>query len=196
MRINRDAIRQHIRQQRKKLTKQEQQQAAQQLEQQLTKLSEVLKAQHIAIYLSNDGELDTTLFIQWCWKQNKHVYLPVLHPFTKKHLLFFQYTQKTSMKKNKFGIPEPKLNIKTLCPLPQIDVLFMPLVAFDTQGNRLGMGGGFYDRTLANYQQDPPKKPLLFGLAHNCQQVDEVPIDSWDIPLQKIITPSKVIQPT
>ena len=193
--INRDSIRQQIRQQRNKLTKQEQQQAAQQLVQQLAKLPEVIHAQHIAIYLSHDGELDTTPFIQWCWQQNKHVYLPVLHPFTKGHLLFFQYTRKTPMQKNKFAIPEPKLNSKTLCPLIKLDLLCMPLVAFDSQGNRLGMGGGFYDRTLVNYQQHL-KKPHLIGLAHNCQQVDKVPVDYWDVPLQKIVTPHKIIQPS
>ncbi len=192
MTINRDSIRQQIRQKRKKLTTQAQQQAAQQLVQQLAKISEVINAQHIGIYLSNDGELNTMPFIHWCWQQQKNVYIPVLHPFTKGYLLFFQYTPTTPLKNNKFNIKEPLLNIQTLCPINNLDLLFMPLVAFDNQGNRLGMGGGFYDRTLSNHQMH---KPLLIGLAHDCQQVDSIPTEHWDIPLQKIVTPQKIIQP-
>ncbi len=193
MTITRDSIRQQIRLKRKQITNQQQQQAAQQLVQQLTKLPEVINAQHIGIYLSNDGELETRLFIQWCWQQNKQTYLPVLHPFSKGHLLFFYYNQATAMQHNKFGIAEPKLDLTNLCLLTNLDLLFMPLVAFDNKGNRLGMGGGFYDRTLSTHQQN---KPLLIGLAHDCQQVKQIPAEHWDIPLNKIVTPRNIIQPT
>ena len=67
----------------------------------------------------------------------------------------------------------------------------MPLVAFDKQGNRLGMGGGFYDRTLARLHEQNWQKPQLIGLAHECQKVDALPIESWDVPLKTIITPDK-----
>ena len=91
---------------------------------------------------------------------------------------------------NRFGIPEPMLTKNNLCPLSQIDLIFTPLVAFDSSGNRLGMGGGFYDRTLAPIKRDQLTTQLI-GLAHNCQQVDALSQDSWDIPLNGIVTPTE-----
>jgi 5-formyltetrahydrofolate cyclo-ligase len=69
----------------------------------------------------------------------------------------------------------------------------MPLVAFDEQGNRLGMGGGFYDRTLAylKYRQHR-RKPVLAGLAHEIQKIGQLTTQSWDIPLDCIITENKL----
>jgi 5-formyltetrahydrofolate cyclo-ligase len=95
------------------------------------------------------------------------------------------------MRANRYGILEPKLNCSQICPLPELDYVLMPLVAFDKFGNRLGMGGGFYDRTLARLYEQHWQQPQLIGLAHACQQVDELPIESWDVPLKTIITPDK-----
>ena len=87
------------------------------------------------------------------------------------------------MKQNKYGIFEPHLNVQNVLPLEQLDVIFTPLVAFDKQGNRLGMRGGFYDRTLQHWQQ---QRFIPVGLAHQCQQVDALPVESWDMPLERI----------
>ena len=71
---------------------------------------------------------------------------------------------------------------------PQVQAM-----AFDAEGNRLGMGGGYYDRTLACWHEHKlGPKPL--GLAHDCQQVDAVPQEQWDVPLPQIITPSRCWQ--
>lgn len=64
-----------------------------------------------------------------------------------------------------------------------------PLVAFDEYGQRLGMGGGFYDRTLQNWQH---YKMQPVGYAHDCQLVEKLPVEEWDIPLPAVVTPSKV----
>ena len=88
------------------------------------------------------------------------------------------------MLKNKFGIWEPKLNVQNVLPLDELDILFTPLVAFDKQGNRLGMGGGFYDRTLQNWQN---ASFIPVGLAHQCQQVEQLPTEAWDVPLHRIL---------
>ena len=70
-----------------------------------------------------------------------------------------------------------------------MDLLFLPLVAFDTHGNRMGMGGGFYDRSLAFLQQkNGLKKPVLAGLAHEIQKVEQLLTQNWDIPLDFVIT--------
>jgi 5-formyltetrahydrofolate cyclo-ligase len=159
------------------------------LEKRLTSLDSIIKAKHIAIYLANDGELDPMPFINWCLKQNKKVYLPVIHPFAKGNLLFLRFDNTTPMTKNRYGINEPKLDVTKVCPVEKLDIICTPLVAFDKNGERLGMGGGFYDRTLANFQDN--NDISLIGLAHDCQEVEQIPVESWDIPLPTIITPTR-----
>lgn len=139
----RNQLRQQIRKTRANLTALQQQQAEDSITQQALALIEERNAQHIALYVSFDGEISTEKLIKTLWAQDKHVYLPVLHPFNPNHLLFLRYLPDTPMLKNKFGIWEPKLNVQNVLPLDELDILFTPLVAFDKQGNRLGMGGGF-----------------------------------------------------
>ena len=192
---SRSAIRQHIREQRQQLTSQQQDHFATQLLQHFITDPKILQATHIAIYLTNDGELNTEVLIAWCWQQGKQVYLPVLHPFAKGHLLFLHYEQQTTLVKNQYGIAEPKLDARSIIPVNQLDIICTPLVAFDKSGARLGMGGGFYDRTLADwyitYESKQLTKPYPIGLAHNCQLVETLPAQQWDIPLPEIITPAK-----
>lgn len=192
---SRSLLRKSIRDKRLAISCADQKHAAQQLLQRLISHPHIIKAKSIAIYLSNDGELDTSPFIEWCWANNKHVYLPVIHPFSKGHLLFLSYTPDTLMCKNRFGILEPKLNVNHIELIDNIDILFTPLVAFDNTGARLGMGGGFYDRSLekwySRYQKDKKSRPYPIGLAHNCQRVDSVPTEHWDIPIPELITPTK-----
>jgi 5-formyltetrahydrofolate cyclo-ligase len=144
----------------------------------------------VALYLANDGELNPNLAAEYLWQNNVTTLLPVIDPTNKGHLVFQYYRSNTSLPENKYGIPEPKYCQQDIVELTHIDVIFMPLVGFDAVGNRLGMGGGYYDRTLANHQI-LTRRPLLVGLAHNCQQVNHLPFESWDIPLDMILTPSQ-----
>lgn len=176
----RQIIRQQIRQLRQSLSPAEQNLAEQKITQQALDLIEKKQAKHIGLYLSFDGEISTKQLIQQLWKKNIAVYLPILHPFSANNLLFLRYHPNNPLQKNKFGILEPKLDVRNVLPTNELDIIFTPLVAFDKQSNRLGMGGGFYDRTLQNWQQ---KNFLPIGLAHQCQQVDALPVESWDIPL-------------
>ena len=180
----RNQLRQQIRKTRANLTALQQQQAEDSITQQALALIEAQNAQHIALYVSFDGEISTEKLIKTLWAQDKHVYLPVLHPFNPNHLLFLRYLPDTPMLKNKFGIWEPKLNVQNVLPLDELDILFTPLVAFDKQGNRLGMGGGFYDRTLQNWRNS---SFIPVGLAHQCQQVEQLPTEAWDVPLHQIL---------
>ena len=180
----RNQLRQQIRKTRANLTALQQQQAKDSITQQALAFIEERNAQHIALYVSFDGEISTEKLIKTLWAQDKHVYLPVLHPFNPNHLLFLRYLPDTPMLKNKFGIWEPKLNVQNVLPLDELDILFTPLVAFDKQGNRLGMGGGFYDRTLQNWRN---ASFIPVGLAHQCQQVEQLPTEAWDVPLHQIL---------
>lgn len=183
-------LRQEVRTLRQRLSKSEQKLAEQKLLASLIQLPEVSAANKIAIYLTNDGELNTTAFIHWCWQQAIEVYLPIIHPFTAGNLLFTQYSPDTTLIKNKFGILEPQLDVTAVTPLSKLDVIFTPLVAFDQTGARLGMGGGFYDRTLAQWARGNLPQLTPIGLAHDCQQVEYVPTEVWDIAIPKIVTPS------
>lgn len=180
----RNQLRQQIRKTRANLTALQQQQAEDSITQQALAFIEERNAQHIALYVSFDGEISTEKLTKNLWAQDKHVYLPVLHPFNPNHLLFLRYLPDTPMLKNKFGIWEPKLNVQNVLPLDELDILFTPLVAFDKEGNRLGMGGGFYDRTLQNWQNS---SFITVGLAHQCQQVEQLPTEAWDVPLHQIL---------
>lgn len=188
--LSRDQIRRNIRIARRSLSSELQTLDAEKLLQRLIKLDKLQQSENIAISLAFDGEIDTHPFIEWCWKNNKQVYLPVVHPFSKGHLLFLHYTATTEMVANQYGILEPVLDQQQICPVAQLDLIFTPLVAFDKQGNRIGMGGGYYDRTLAPWF-DSQTGPYPIGLAHDCQLVEQLPIESWDVPLPEIITPAK-----
>ena len=185
----RQQIRQAIRQARRQLTPEQQKIAAEQAKLNALQHPKIAQAKNIALFLSFDGEINTQPLIDALWQQNKQVYLPVLHPFSAHHLLFLHYRPDTQLIKNRFNIAEPPLDVRDVLPPEQLDVMLIPLVAFDNQGQRLGMGGGFYDRTLANWQQSG-FYPI--GLAHDCQQVEQLPVAHWDIPLPEIITPKKI----
>ncbi len=189
---SRTTLRRSFRNARNALTTQQQQDAAERISAQVHPfLAAPIK--RVAFYLANDGEPDLSGLIDFCWKHNIATSLPVLHPITKKHLLMLDYSSRTVMHYNRFGIAEPILACQAIRLLGQHDVVFMPLVGFDKNGNRLGMGGGFYDRTLANVRQ-LEVRPKLIGIAHDCQQADALPIQPWDVPLDAIITPTQIIQ--
>lgn len=184
----RQQIRQQIRLRRRALTPEQQTQFALLAADRMMAYPPVLLAHTVAVFLSFDGELDTRPLIDQLWRAGKRVYLPVLHPFSPGNLLFLHYHPSSDLLVNRLKIREPKLDVRDVLPLSQLDVLVTPLVAFDADGQRLGMGGGFYDRTLQNWRQHR-LQPV--GYAHDCQQVDALPTEQWDIPLPAVITPSK-----
>jgi 5-formyltetrahydrofolate cyclo-ligase len=189
--LSRQHFRKEIREKRRVLSAQIQHQTSYDLVTQCQQLPEISQGQHFALYLSTDGELNTYPLIEWLWQHNKSVYVPVIHPFSKGQLLFLHYHQKSELVVNRYDIIEPRLKKNDIIPAQELDVIFTPLVGFDRRGHRLGMGGGYYDRTLEPwFKTHKGAKPI--GLAHDCQFVEELPIESWDIPLPKIVTPTKI----
>ncbi|ABF13837.1 5-formyltetrahydrofolate cyclo-ligase [Candidatus Palibaumannia cicadellinicola] len=188
--LKRQSIRDNVRMQRRMLTKKQQYQYAKMLALRALKDKRIQRANKLAIFLSFDNEINTNLLINMLWKETKIVYLPVLHPFAPGHLLFMQYNPNTPLVINRLNIYEPQLDVTTLLLLNQLDICFIPLVAFDNYGNRLGMGGGFYDRMLYSwYTGEFTFCPI--GLAYDCQyQTEAIPTEKWDIPLPEVITPS------
>ncbi|WP_100636931.1 5-formyltetrahydrofolate cyclo-ligase [Marinomonas sp. ef1] len=186
----RQTLRRQLRQTRRSLSEDEQLNASTSLlfnfKEQLSYLN-IDNTQRIALYLTNDGEISPHLLCDYFWQQNIQTYLPVVQD---KQLSFARYTAETIWQKNIFGIKEP-VTTEYLSG-NKLDIVLLPLVGFDSKGGRLGMGGGFYDRTFANKRAD--EKPLLIGLAHDCQEVKNLPVEGWDVPLQAIITPTQFIK--
>ena len=186
---SRQAIRKIIRQRRREITSEQQVHFAERAAARMMAWPPVVMARTVALFLSFDGELDTQPLIEQLWRSGKRLYLPVLHPFSPGNLLFLHYHPHSDLVVNRLKIQEPKLDVREVLPLSQLDVLITPLVAFDKQGQRLGMGGGFYDRTLQNWRKYG-LQPV--GYAHDCQAVESLPVEKWDIPLPAVVTPSKV----
>ena len=186
--LSRQQIRQQIRERRRALSAEQQQRFALQAAERMMAYPPVVLAHTVALFLSFDGELYTQPLIAQLWRAGKRVYLPVLHPFSPGNLLFLHYHPQSQLIFNRLKIYEPRLDVRDVLPLAELDVLITPLVAFDASGQRLGMGGGFYDRTLQNWRQ---YRLQPVGYAHDCQQVDTLPSEQWDIPLPAVITPGK-----
>lgn len=178
---------------RNQLTCQQQSAHAVELANQVCRQQTFLNSNRIACYLANDGEIDPVHIIHTAWSLRKRVYLPVLSPFQKK-LYFAPYSPRTAMNLNRFSIPEPACSPAKWVTAWQLDLMLLPLVAFDGNGNRLGMGGGFYDRSLAYRQsRTRSRRPRLIGLSHELQHEPALAANSWDIPLEMIATEERVI---
>ena len=152
----------------------------------------------IAIYMSANGEVDTGILLETLLELGKNCYLPVMLDATTT-LEFRQYLPDQPLIRNSFGLHEPGPNAPKIAP-QLLSTVFMPLVAFDDKGNRLGMGKGYYDRTFAfkmksaNETAKSPASPVLIGLAHECQKVESLEAATWDVPLKGIITGRKMYQ--
>ena len=188
---SRTELRRELRGRRRALSLFTQRIAARQLAQKLRALPALKSARHVALYWPNDGEIDPRQLCHLTRRQK--FYLPVLHACPADTLRFVRWRPGMRLTRNRFGIPEPHPAHSR--PARAMDVILLPLVGFDAQGNRLGMGGGFYDRTLAFLHRVPRPRPLLVGVAHACQQVDTVAAARWDVPLAMIVTDKKVIRP-
>ncbi|WP_240327132.1 5-formyltetrahydrofolate cyclo-ligase [Ursidibacter arcticus] len=178
----RNQLRKQMRAKRQALTLDEQRFAAQNIIPKSLELIEYYSAQHLAFYLPFNGEISPLPLIKKLRSIGKKIYLPVLHPFSSHQLLFLRFDDEADLSPNRFGILEPKLDVRKVLPISELEMIFVPLVACDTQGNRLGMGGGFYDRTLSQ-----AKHLISVGLAHQCQQLECLPLESWDEPLDYIV---------
>jgi len=148
-----------------------------------------LKARRIGAYLAADGELDPAPVIAAAVAAGKRCYLPVLRPFAGPALWFCEWRPGDRLVPNRFGIPEPIVTRRALRAARELDLLLVPLVAFDVAGYRLGMGGGYYDRTLAYLPLRLHwRRPRVIGLAHALQRVDSLPRNPWDVPVDAVVT--------
>ncbi|TKB50721.1 5-formyltetrahydrofolate cyclo-ligase [Ferrimonas aestuarii] len=186
----RQQLRNQLRQSRRALTVSDQQQASVGIAALLNQhLGDSPIKGYVGLYLANDGEPNLRSWAHWLWQQQIPTALPVMHPFSRNHMLFQHFDQRTELSHNRFKIQEPCLNKCAMVLPSQLELILTPLVGFDGKGNRLGMGGGFYDRYLAHCPQ-----AIKIGVAHDCQQVDAIPVEPWDIGLNYIVTPTQWLE--
>ncbi|MGI9308789.1 MAG: 5-formyltetrahydrofolate cyclo-ligase [Gammaproteobacteria bacterium] len=153
-------------------------------------LPELARFQSIAVYMAANGEINCDPFIRQGWRRKKKIYVPVLR---NSRMLFSRLTSKSKLRENRFGIPEPDGSSSSLLAAAKLDCIIAPLVAFDLAGTRLGMGGGYYDRSLHfSLAQRGWRHPLLIGTAFDFQRVEHIQRQPWDVPLHCVVTEKSI----
>lgn len=185
-------LRSQLRAARRALSSRQQAAAARRLAFRLAALPALKSARRIALYWPMDGEIDPRLLRQHPCLRRHAFYLPRLCPWPALTLRFARWTPGMRLHRNRFGIPEPAG--RPSLPAHAMHVVLIPLTGFDARGNRLGMGGGFYDRTLAFARLGGPR-PLRVGVAHACQQLPELTAAPWDVPLHRVVTDQATLRP-
>ncbi len=180
--MNKFNTRLHLRKLRNNLSSYQQKKHAKSLLYQCQKLAIFRLPYSIALYYEFDGEIATNYLQEFLKKQGKKIYMPVID---KKVLKFVIQSKKIS--KNSFGIQEPKF-VNPKHP-KKLNLILTPLVGFDNNHNRLGMGGGFYDRTLAfSIKRKTNFSLKVHSLAHSLQHLDSIKPSTHDIKVKSIIT--------
>jgi 5-formyltetrahydrofolate cyclo-ligase len=182
------SLRLQVRDLRRTLSRSQREQAALQLAKRVSALPVFAASQHIAAYIAVDGEMDPAPLLSKATAFNKQVYLPVLTADAQCPMVFAPYRAETKLKPNRFKILEPDVSPAQWRNGKHLDLVLAPLVGFDANGNRLGMGGGFYDRTFAFRRATASPWPYLLGLAYELQKVDALEQQPWDIPLDGVAT--------
>lgn len=181
--IDKENLRKHYRAWRSKLSAAEIDAAAQAAVATLTSQPAFVQNRKIACYLPYKNEFDCKPIIQAIWAHEKECFLPVLSGGA---LKFMSYQPLTRLQKNHYGIFEPVES--NVISTEMLDLVLLPLTAFDSHGLRLGTGGGFYDKTFAFLNEQPEHRPLMVGLAYAGQQAERIPSDPWDIKLDAVLT--------
>ena len=146
-------------------------------------LNTISKNKKIGLYYPIGTEVSTIEIIQYLRKKKYIISLPVLKKNSR--MLFYEWNERSPLKINNFGIPEP-IKFKKITPT----TLIIPVVAFDAKLNRLGYGGGFYDRFIS--KSEKTKKILKIGLALSCQKINKVPVNKFDKRMNYILTENRV----
>lgn len=153
-------------------------------------------AVRIAGYWACDGELDPRPVLERAWTEGRQVFLPVLVGEPPRSLRFAPYQAAAPLRRNRFDIPEPEVASTECLQAEDLDLVLVPLVAFDSTGTRLGMGGGFYDRSFAfpRGANEMGRRPYLLGLGYEFQAVAELIRQPWDVPLDAVVTERALYQ--
>lgn len=188
MKSQKRQLRLRIKSTRQNLTLFEQQAATRIITERLIRQSEFKNAQSIALYMSINMEVSTQMIFQRALLLHKSCYLPKM--IANQSLRFIKVDSKSPLEKNRFGIFEPCETNAVMKESCQFDLVLVPLVAFDAALHRLGMGGGYYDRTFAN--RDCQRRPFMVGLGYDFQRVNQLPNSNLDVSLDMVVTEKRL----
>lgn len=138
-----------------------------------------------AFYLPFGAELDCQPLMAAALGRSRQVFLPRVLRLGTRRLVFTRLDQVRRWRRSRLGMLEPVAG--PFVSVRRLDVVCLPLLGFDAAGGRLGQGGGFYDATLASRRLGS-HKPRLIGLAYACQQVEQLPMEPWDVRLDMVLT--------
>lgn len=183
-RIERARLRRALRRRRRALPAALRLRASQALARQIAKSPWFRRSRRIAAYLPSEGEIDLSPLIDIARKRGKRIYLPIMHG---RNLRFLPFASNARLLRNRFAILEPSVPIAWAIHPLFLDLALLPAVAFDAQGNRLGRGGGYYDRSFAARRRHRfLRGPKLVGTGYAFQRVSSLVGAPWDIPLDAI----------
>ena len=149
--------------------------------------------QQFAGYIAHGGEFDVMPLLRQIWQAQKVCYLPVLSVEMPGQLQFVKYQEDTVLQTNRYHILEPDFSLANEIPVAGLEVVLLPLTAFNREGFRLGSGGGYYDKTFAFLRSQNIAKPLLIGVGFALQEVAELPHDEWDVKLDGVLTERELV---
>jgi 5-formyltetrahydrofolate cyclo-ligase len=183
------ALRNRLRGARRALSGREQRAHSERVARLLSGSAVFQRARRIAVYLTDDGELDLGPVVARARSSGKRLFLPVLRPRPQRSLWLCEFRPGDPLRSNRFGIGEPDPRRRRPVVPWGLDLVLVPLVGFDEAGNRLGMGGGFYDRSFAYRRRRRCwHKPRLIGIAHECQKLRHITHRGWDVGLDGVVT--------
>ncbi|WP_423823406.1 5-formyltetrahydrofolate cyclo-ligase [Salinisphaera sp. SPP-AMP-43] len=148
----------------------------------LGRLPEMRRARHIGLYWPLPSEIDPSVVQHMLGRRDRRFYYPrVSHD----QLRFVPVARNGRWTRSNLGVQEPA---GWSHPVNALDVLIMPLAGFDAGAHRIGLGGGFYDRTLAPVRDRGYRSPTRIGLAFECQRLPAIETRPWDIELASVVT--------
>ena len=188
----RAAIRRHVRSLRQSLNSKQRHHAAEQVASHLLRLGYLATGKRLGVYMALPEELDLSMTIALARQHYCQLFIPRIVNMRRRQMTFTPFTPEVQLRHNRWRIAEPVTRTQPIAPA-HLDAILMPLVAFDSAGHRLGMGGGFYDRYCARRQWQGWKRPKLIGIAHALQQVNALPHAPHDIAMDCVITERGIV---
>ncbi len=167
--------------------------ADRELQRRIISLPQFHRARYLAGYLACGGEYDPAAVLRAAWAAGKMVYLPVLTGRAQP-MLFALYEPASVLRPNWLGIPEPVVGPESMCQPAELDLVLTPLVGFDAACGRLGMGGGYYDRSFAFLNGGSRGRPWLLGVAYEVQKLTSLIQQPWDVGLDAVATERSLYQ--
>ena len=186
--LARPQLRLTMRQQRKALPQSARHAASYAIARHLMHTRLLAPGRRIAVYAAFDGEIDLTPFVRIAKRARCVVYAPRIVNMRARRMQFIELAPHAGYKRNQFSILEPHNNLKKRIDPRLLDVVLIPVVAFDAHGWRLGFGAGFYDRKFAFLRRGFRTKPLLIGVGYEFQRVPPQIPSSWDVLLDRVVT--------